>query len=352
MTGTDGDRLRVDIDLLRGFRFVCRPDCGLCCYATPRLEGDEADRILRRFPHARLVVRENGPLLAGHPNGGACQFLEGHRCRAHAVRPHPCREFPVSVHVGHRLQATAVLSCPGLGPEPLEATGARADRPGPEGLDDELAAIVERLGPAVSRRRDATSRRGHRVERRLRTQGRWNDPEEVRERLARDVPLPDADDFPVEDPPSLDQGLERLPLYFDGRDGPVALSAGTGGWQAIELAPRGGYRALTTVASPDRPPELDPAAERLLVGYLRYWVARDAFLAALHEEMLGGSEGSVLDWARSGLREIGAQTLSRASVRKRVRSARAGRLTREEVWWGIAATDQDWLDRPTWGERL
>ena len=244
------------------------------------------------------------------------------------------------------------LSCPGLAPDPVDAGGARSDLPEPEGLDDELTENGRCLGPSVARRREEASRRGRKVERKLREVGRWDEPEAVRDRLSRDVPYPDATDFPVEDPPSLDEGVERLPLFFDGRDGPVALAAGIGGWEAIQLDPSGSQRALATVVPPLRPPGLTIDARRLLVGYLRYWLDRDAFLAAVLQEMLGEPDGSVLEWATTGLREIGALTLARASVRRRVRSGDTGPLTRQDVWEGIAATDQDWLDRPTWGERL
>ena len=350
--GSGDAPVRLDTELLRGFRFQCRADCGLCCYATPRVEPDERERIARRFPKARFLPEGRGQLLAARPNGGACQFLERHRCRAHDVRPHPCREFPITVHIGHRLQASMVLSCPGLGLNALEAPDGRNNLAAPEGLGTELAAIARRLGPSAVRRLEATSRRGRRVERRLRQEGRWDESEEVRARLSHDVPRPGERDFPVEDPPSVDEGVERLPLFFDGRDGPVVLSAGLGGWKAIELDPSGVHRVLTTLVPPDRPPELEGAAERLLVGYLRYWLDRDAFLAAVQLEMLGGSEGSVRDWAKIALREIGAQALARASVRRKIRGREADRLTRDDILQGIAATDQDWLDRPTWGERL
>lgn len=342
----------LDIELLRGFRFRCRPDCGLCCYASPRADRGERDRILRSFPGARFVGAGPVQLLAARPNGGACQFLDRYRCTAHRVRPHPCREFPVTVHIGQRLQASLVLSCPGLALDPLESVGARGRLPEPEGLDAELAAITARLGPALARRREESRRRARKVERELRAEGRWSDPAEVRERLARHLPRPDARDFPVEEPPSRDEGLERLPLCFDLREGPVAFARGIGGWEAIELDAAGGARALTTLAPPDRPPELDPLADRLLAGYLHYWIDRDAFLAAVQEEMQGAPEGSVLDWAERGLREIGAQTMARASIRRKLSEGSGGRLTREDVARGIAATDQDWLDRPTWGERL
>lgn len=344
--------IRLDTELLRGVRFRCRPDCGLCCYATPRVLGEERDRIVRRFPGARFLPEGRDYLLAARPNGGACQFLERHRCLAHDVRPHPCREFPITVHIGHRLQASLVLSCPGLGADALEVGATRNALPAPEGLDAELAAIARRLGTDALRRRDAASRRGRAVERRLRQQGRWDDPEDVRALLARKVPLPGADDFPVEDPPAVDEEVERLPLFFDERDGPVALARGLSGWEAIELGPSGRHRPLAALIPPDRPPTLDAEAERLLLGYLRYWIDRDAFLAAVHQEMLHEPEGTVLERTRNELHEIGAQTLARASVRQKLRYGEARALGYEDVWRGIMATDQDWLDRPTWGERL
>ena len=342
----------VDLELLRGFRFSCRPDCGLCCYATPRADGPERERIVRRFPATRFLASDRDRFLASRPNGGACQFLDGFRCRAHAVRPHPCREFPLTVHVGHRLQASVVLSCPGITAEAFEALGARGSRPEPVGFETELASIAERLGAATARRLDAASRRGRALEHRLRARGRWNEPDEVRATLSDDLELPDADDFPVDGPPSLDEGVENLPLFFDRRAGPVAFSEEVGGWALTELAPSGEHRPLTTLVPPDRPPVLEPAAERLLAAYLRYWLDRDAFWAATALEMEQEPEGTLLERARRALHEVGAQTVARASVRRKLRLGAADRLARDDVWEGIAATDQDWLDRPTWGERL
>ncbi len=340
-----------DLDLLRGVRFRCRPECGLCCFAEPRADPPERARLLQIAPEATFVGRGPDRFLAARPDGGACQFLSELRCRVHSARPHPCREFPVTVHLGHRVQATLVLSCPGVELGPLLG-GPGAAGAGPQGLESELASVRERLGPEVDRRVAITSRRGRRIERWLRVSDRWWDDDEVRALLTARVPLPDDRDFPAEDPPGLDAGIELLPIFFDGRPGPVALARDLGGWRVLEVAPAGGYATLGVVPPPTRAPRLEAGAEALLGGYLRYVLCRDAFLAAVHLDALEEDEGSVLDWAEAALRALGADVLARAAVRAKLRGAGERALTAADVEDGIRATDLDSLDRPTWGDRL
>ncbi len=347
-TGADA----LDLDLVDGFRFTCRPDCGLCCYAEPRVEPDEATRLLQIAPATSFRRHGRDRFLSSRPEGGACQFLVDGRCGVHAARPHPCREYPVTAHVGPRLQATVILSCPGIDLAPLRSGGVAGALRSTGGLAAEVASLVERVDAGTTARQAAAVRRGRKVERRLTEEGRWIDDDTVRAELGAAVPLPGADLFPPPEPPARDEGLERLPFFFDQRPGPVAVARALGGWELLELAPKGGARSLGVLVPPERPPRLDASARRLLEGYLRYVLARDAFLASVHLEMLEGRDGSVRDWVESALLELGAEVLGRASVRAKLAGRDARELTEGDIERGIRATDQDWLDRPTWGDRL
>ena len=340
-----------DLDLLKGFRFQCRPDCGLCCYAEPRIDPPERTRLLQIAPETRFVGRGPDRFLASNPNGGSCQFLAEHRCRVHDARPHPCREFPVTVHVGHRLQATLVLSCPGLELEALRRENRGMDVRC-EGLDDEIASVRARIGPGVARRLAAAQVRGRRVERRLRSEGRWVEEDEVRRDLRDRLPSPGSANFPVEDPPEASDPWESLPLFFDGRSGPLAFARDLGGWEVLELSPHGGGEALSVIPPPDRPPALSPGADSFLADYLRYVLNRDQFLASVELEAAEGESGDVAEWARSGLAALGAVVLARGSVRAKLHGGDGMTLSERDVIAGIRATDMDWLDRPTWGDRL
>jgi Fe-S-cluster containining protein len=348
---TDPEAPEIDTELLRGFRFDCRPDCGLCCYAEPRVEAAERTAIVRILPEAEFKTAGRDVFLASRPGGGACQFLEGHRCRAHAVRPRPCREYPLSVHVGRRLQATVVLSCPGVELGALTRRDPTRLLP-PEGLASELASLDARRDGRTARRLAETARRGRRVERALSEEGRWEPDETVRRNLDHPLPLPGPADFPVEEPPDRGEGMSNLPLFFDGRPGPVAIASGLGGWELLQLAPSGAVRTEELVVPPDRPPGLTEDARSLLEAYLRYWLRRDAFLASVQLEMLDGTEGAVTAWAERDLRALGATTLARASVRAKRAGRDGDHLTEADVTAGIRATDQDALDRPTWGDRF
>ncbi|MGC2360325.1 MAG: YkgJ family cysteine cluster protein [Thermoplasmata archaeon] len=343
----------LNVDLLAGFGFACRPDCGLCCYAEPRLLPGERTRLLQIAPEVEIVERDGDTFIAAHPDGGACQFLSDNRCRAHAARPHPCREFPLTAHVGTRLQATVVLSCPGVELNTLEAWPQVGSPDSVTGFSAELDALTSRVDHSAVRRLESSARRRRKVVRALQSDDRWQEEEEVRARLRRQVPLPTTDNFPVADPPSADDGVENLPLFFDRRAAPVALAEGLGGWELLELRPGGGVaRSLGVLPPPDRPPEIEAAAARLMRGYLRYWLERDAMFGAVHLRMLDSTEGTVTDWVEEELRAIGALVLARAEVRAKVRRGVVDRLTRAELLDGIRASDQDLLDRASWGDRF
>jgi putative zinc- or iron-chelating protein len=351
-TGPEASAPELDISLLNGFAFTCLPGCGLCCFTSPRLDPGEERGIRAAAPQVSIVSRDGERRLAARPEGGACQFLIDLRCGVHQARPAPCREYPVSVHIGHRLQATVVLSCPGVSLEPLRSSGTPiAARPG-LGLDAELASVRQRVTPVLARKVVEAGRRRRRIERDLRGQGRWVDEEEVRRTLSHQSLIPRPDEYSPQRLPESSEGLELLPMYYDGRAGPVALGEGFGGWEALELAAVGGATPLGLVVPPARPPTLDESAEALLSGYLRYWLARDCFLAAVQWEVMSGGEGTVLEATLADLHSIGSTVLARGSVRAKLRGDDGLRLSQDDIERGIRATDQDWLDRPTWGSRL
>jgi hypothetical protein len=342
-----------DVGLLGGFRYACRPDCGLCCYAEPHVPPSEKGAVVQLVPDAVFVERGGEELLSSRPDGGACRLLSQNRCRGHAARPSVCREFPLTAHVGSRVQASVVLTCPGVELSVLSGYDG-PERAGPSvGFDTELRALLGRARAAPRTTFDTGERRRRRLARHLDSEGRWELEEDVRASLRHDLPRLGPGDFPVEDPPSAEDGLERLPLLFGGRPGPIALSAALGGWELLELAAGGGVaHSLGVLPPPDRPPALTDAATRLLSGYLRYWLERDQLFGAVHLAMLESTDGPVSEWIRAELARIAALTVSRGDVLARARRGPADRLTPEEIGEGIRATDQDLLDRGSWGVRL
>jgi hypothetical protein len=255
--------------------------------------------------------------------------------------------------VGTRLQATVVLTCPGVDLTALLALRDVRARSSPRGFDEELAALHGRLDPSTGRRLEASRRRRRRVVRTLESQGRWVEEEDVRTRLRGRIPLPEAEDFPADDPPAWEDGAELLPLVFDGRAGPVAFAQALGGWDLLELRPTGGVeRSLGLVPPPSGSPSLTPEGRAALAGYLRYWLERDCLFGVVHLEMLEGEVGTVTESVESELRRTGALVLSRAYVLAGVHRGEVGPLSGPDVLGGIRAVDQDLLDRRTWGERF
>ncbi len=343
----------VDVSGLSGFSYACRPGCGLCCYAEPLVTPAEKPPLLRIVPSAEFVSRGRFEFLGSHSEGGACRLLEGNRCRAHAARPSPCREFPLTAHVGVRLQATVVLTCPCVDLAVLRGYRGPDGASPPRGFETELAALRSRVNRSALRRIEVSERRRRRIARVLTEEGRWNEEEEVRRRLREQIPRPALDDFPAEDAPPLEEGLESLPLVFDGRAGPVAFAGDSGAWELFELRPTGGVaRSLGIAAPPDHPPAVTEDAALTLAGYLRYWLERDVLFGTVHLAMLEGGDGSVTDHVAEELRRIAAVTLSRAHVLAALRRGNVDRLTEDDVRDGLRATDQDLLDRASWGDRL
>jgi len=343
----------LDVALLDGFRYACRPGCGLCCFATPRATEPEILRLRRIEPALRTLVDGRDRVLAARDLGGACQFLSGLRCRVHEARPHPCREFPLTVHVGERLQATVVLSCPGVEMDRFASdVAAGGHGAGASGFETELSSLRSRVTASTGRRIDEAVRRRRRVARQLQAEGRWMEEDEIRDELRKEIPFPADADFPVDDPPNAEGPLEELPLYFDHRKGPVVVGSRMGAWEAAELAETGGARPIGFAIPASRRPRLTENARELLRRYLEYCLQRDSFLAGWMLDTLSADEGDLLDWTGRGLRELGATVLARADFRARLARGPVESLSVTDVALGVRATDQEWLDRPTWGDRL
>ncbi len=343
----------LDTSSLQGLRYACLPDCGLCCYAEPLVTPTEKEGLLRILPETEFIARGRFEFIRSNPEGGACQLLVEHRCKAHALRPAPCREYPLAGYIGTRLQAIAVLTCPGVDLTFLAGYRGPEGAAPPEGLDSELAALRARVPVNVERRLEESRRRRRQISRKLASDGRWVDEDEVRRQLREHLPIPLDDDFPAWDPPSREDGLELLPLVFDHRNGPLALAARPEGWELLELRPKGGIEESLGVAlPPDGLPVHTEEAQRILASYLRYWLERDQLFGVVHLGMVTNRQGDVTDCVAAELRQIGAVVLSRASLFATLCRGRVGELSGADVCQGIRATDQDLLDRPAWGTRL
>ena len=356
MTAESTGPADLDLRLLTVGRFRCRPDCALCCFATPAASPSEVVAI-REFDPATPWLAGSGPfrLVASRPHGGACHFLSDLRCRAHAVRPLPCQEFPVTVHLGARPQASLVLSCPGLDVTGLDGwpRGAPATG-GASGLDTEVAAVrreMERTDTPPRQRRAKAS--WHRAA--TRQFGRtWEaNVESLRSRL-RDHADATAESAGAPAPlPPFDGEVDQLPLFHDERHGRVALGEHPAGWAFLAVAPEGSPPSpLGVVPAPPAEIALEPDGHRLLTSYLRYWVDRDAWFGWALGASPEPGEPPLARILAADLAEIAVTVKSRGWARARLDGRTPTRLGPQDIAAGIRATDADYLDRPTVGAVL
>ncbi|HZY71129.1 MAG TPA: YkgJ family cysteine cluster protein [Thermoplasmata archaeon] len=348
------DASEIDLALLAGFSFRCRPGCGLCCYATPAVSATERSRLLAIEPEARFD-RGTGEfsLIRSRPEGGACQFLRENRCTVHAARPFPCRSFPVGVHIGVRLQASLGLHCPGLDLSHLAhwRPGARS---APIGLDEEVSAArgelarrgVPRLMSQAIRRLDRIARRSEFTRDELLGALRT-----VARRFAE---RPELDLAGAWRPPDAGGPLESLPVFFDGEHGIVGVESEGTAWNLRPLAEGGGRRPiLGSFRTSVDPPGIDSYGEAVWKGYLRYVAERDATLWSILYALPAGADRAQLEAATvEFLRSVGATVIARARLRGSVTRGDAMALGAPEVLEGVRATDAECLDRPTLGAVL
>jgi Putative zinc- or iron-chelating domain len=343
-------RGETDATLLAGFRFSCRPDCGLCCFATPAVSRPERVPLLASMPDLRLIEGRAGvAFIPSRPNGGACQLLDQRRCRSHAARPFPCRSYPVTVSIGPRVQAALVLSCPGVGLEGLDRFPPLAGAPDPVGLTDELEAVTQELERPAGRSRIELGRTGFRRSvRRLEREGRWIDVDRSSGALVEHVGPVVRETLSPTPPPSLADGVESLPLHFDATFGPVALSEEAIGWGVVGLSETGAPPTpLGRFPVPTTPPVTEPAAADLLARYLAYALARDSFLGQAIVRLTDDPTLELEPTLGSMLVEVASDVLARSVVLEQLHGRPGDRLDRSAVEQGIRATDADVLDRPS-----
>jgi Fe-S-cluster containining protein len=344
----------VDLRLVGGFTFACRPGCALCCYGSPAVAADERDVLLTIHPETEFLPAAHGfEQIPCRPNGGACVFLSQELCQVRAARPFPCHSFPVGVHIGNRLQATLVFGCPGVDLSPLSTWPPGRSTPG-LGLTEELASIEREIlhRPVETWQQEA--------ERRLRSLARHLpvEPELIDSLLRIELrrylgSMPIGEILPWE-PPEADEGLEGLPMFYDPEHGRVAMAGTATGWELLEIDEQGGVRRrLGEFLPPEETPQLDPGARRLLDGYLRYCLARDHTIWSVYdEEPKPADTAALVEALLVLLNEVASTVVARAAVRSTLHGEPADRLTAEHIGDGIRATDMELLDLPTLGRIL
>jgi Fe-S-cluster containining protein len=112
---------KAEASELSGLGLDCPKGCAFCCLCPPGLLDGEVDRIVgacedckAAFGKDRMGDSEQAVQVQG--DRGACSFLEDHRCKVYASRPHFCHQYPVMVYSGWRVQLSAIRSCRGVVP--------------------------------------------------------------------------------------------------------------------------------------------------------------------------------------------------------------------------------------------
>ena len=343
----------LDFGLIEGLAFACRPGCGLCCYGSPAISAAEHARLLTIAPELPTVPSGgNFRLIATRPNGGACALLRSERCSAHAVRPFPCREFPLLVHLGVRAQVSAVLSCPGidLSTIPPEEPGPR-NGTRPVGLDAEITAVREEFASRLAAVRSQRSARSMRAA--LRKAGVTSgDVTELQARVASRIPeiLRSG-----ESPwllPHRNAGLETAPMTYFPEIGRVAmLSRGNRG-VLLSVAETGGVRAELGEFPLDSPTRVSGEAAPLLRRYLAYAARRDGLVAGLLMESRIHGVRELESALSREIAMISATVAQRGAILRRLAGAPGDELSVGAVEDGIRATDAELVDRETVGAVL
>ena len=127
---------------IKGLALSCDGRCAYCCLCPPGLLEEETEAIVKACHEKAGCIGQDRlgdcvRAITTHGDWGACVFLEDGACTIYESRPHFCRQYPLQVYAGWRLQASAIRSCRGL---------VRTSRVGPVALRAILKNEVDALG--------------------------------------------------------------------------------------------------------------------------------------------------------------------------------------------------------------
>jgi Fe-S-cluster containining protein len=145
-------RFRAEASELSGLGLDCPKSCAFCCLCPPGLLDGEVDRIVgacedckAAFGADRIGDSEHAVQVQG--DRGACSFLDDRRCKVYASRPHFCRQYPVMVYSGWRVQLSAIRSCRGVVPMPeTKGPNAKTAKGNPRPLIELFNSELKHLG--------------------------------------------------------------------------------------------------------------------------------------------------------------------------------------------------------------
>jgi Fe-S-cluster containining protein len=143
---------RPEASELSGLVLDCPKGCAFCCLCPPGLLEGEVERIVGACEGSESALGEDRIGDSNHAvkvqgDRGACSFLLERRCKVYQSRPHFCRQYPVMVYSGWRLQLSAIRSCRGVVPAKGAGTkSTKGPKLGPRPLMDLFRAEVDRLG--------------------------------------------------------------------------------------------------------------------------------------------------------------------------------------------------------------
>ena len=111
--------METDVSLLNGLSLKCLDGCAYCCLCMPEVMANEEEFFRRNHPKAlsgeyvpHAGRRSQNIILQG--DAGACHFLKNRKCTIYEYRPQMCRQYPISIYLGRKIQPTPILSCRGL----------------------------------------------------------------------------------------------------------------------------------------------------------------------------------------------------------------------------------------------